>query len=92
MSLLLSVAAFIFPNRKNFFFPSHSLIPLFIPELFIEGLLNARCVLNPAEPEVSTTGPGSLVGETEAVKETWSCDNGWREVRLGGWNATCPAE
>ena len=50
-----SVTAFIFSNRRNFFPPFHSIIPLFIPKLWIEGRLDARHVLNAAEPGVSKT-------------------------------------
>lgn len=54
VSLLFFVTVFVFLNRWNFF-SYHIVTPLFIPDLFFEGLLYARHVLNSAEPVVSET-------------------------------------
>lgn len=54
VSLLFCYCLYLF-KQEELFFPFHSIIPLFIPKLWIEGWPDARHVLNTAEPGVSKT-------------------------------------
>lgn len=54
VSLLFFVTVFVFLNRWNFF-SYNSITLLSVPDLFFEGLLSTRHVLNSAEPVGSET-------------------------------------